>query len=75
MNRSHIYNTDVLGHTGSCVSVQYELRFPCAHVPESRALVMRTRYDPPVVVRHGNGGDPILQTQSLVSSFKIIKIK
>jgi hypothetical protein len=64
MSRPHAHNTNALGRTLGGVSVEYELGFPCAQVPELHAPVMRTRYDPVVVVRHSNGGDPILHTES-----------
>jgi hypothetical protein len=52
--------TNALERTASHVSVQHELLFPCAQVPEPHAPVGRTRYDPLVVVRHGNGAHFIL---------------
>jgi hypothetical protein len=57
LNDSHVrIYTNTLERTLIHVSAQDELLFPCAQVPEPYALVGRTRYEPLVVVRHGNGG-------------------
>jgi hypothetical protein len=61
--------TTALGRTAKFVPMQGELRSARAHgeVPEPHAPVTRTRYNPLVVVRHGDGAYRILQLMSITA--------